>query len=283
MNFHIYRPAANLHPYVKHYYYWHDDTSGVINLPQNLLSLGDQYMVFLQQGEVSCQPCQHTTFTLPQTSVVGHFTCSSQLKVKGPVKVVIVHLNAYGSYRMLGINMHAISNYYRDLGKLPGQNWSSLATQLASADAAGIPALLDTALQGAMQQQAYNKQEVEEVANFLQEKDGHVNIAELAARFRLSRPTLERLFMEVVGLPPKLYARMLRFKKAMQLLQQTSVPQWQPMTANNSQYYNEAVFRQDYVYFNGQTPSFFNTFGNNNNNTASVAQMPVPATGVAVA
>ncbi len=55
------------------------------------------------------------------------------------------------------------------------------------------------------------------------------------------------------------------------------------MTANNGQYYNEAVFRQDYVYFNGQTPSFFNAFGNNNNNTGAVTQMPVHAAGIAVA
>jgi AraC-like DNA-binding protein len=282
MNFHIYRPAANLHPYVKHYYYWHDDTTGVINLPQNLLSLGDQYMVFLQQGEVSCQPCQHAAFTLPQMSVVGHFTCSSQLKVKGPVKAVVVHLNAYGSYRMLGINMHAISNYYRDLAKLPDGSWQALATQLAGTDSAQLPALLDAALANAMQHQAYNRQEVEQVANYLQEKDGHVNIAYLAARFRLSKPTLERLFLEVVGLPPKLYARMLRFKKAMQLLQQVNTPQWQPATAG-AQYYNEAVLKQDYVYFNGQAPSFFSTLGTGNNNTAAVAQMPVHNTGIAVA
>jgi transcriptional regulator GlxA family with amidase domain len=109
-----------------------------------------------------------------------------------------------------------------------------------------------------------------------------VNIAYLAARFRLSKPTLERLFLEVVGLPPKLYARMLRFKKAMQLLQQVNTPQWQPATAG-AQYYNEAVLKQDYVYFNGQAPSFFSTLGTGNNNTAAVAQMPVHNTGIAVA
>jgi AraC-like DNA-binding protein len=280
MNFHIYRPAANLHPYVKHYYYWHDDTTGVITLPQSLLSLGDQYMVFLQEGEVSCQPCHHAAFQLPEASVIGHFTCSSQLKVKGPVKMVIVQLNAYGSHRMLGINMHAISNYYRNLAKLADNSWQALAAQLRSADAGQVPALLDQALQHAMQQQAaYNKQAVEKVADYLQQENGQVNIAHLASRFRLSRPTLERMFMEVVGLPPKLYARMLRFKKAMRVVQQISMPQWQPVAGAAGQYYNETVFRQDYVYFNGQIPSFFMPSGT----TGAVAQMPTQAAGVAVA
>jgi len=280
MNFHIYRPAANLHPYVKHYYYWHDDTSGMITLPQSLLSLGDQYMVFLQEGEVSCQPCHHAAFQLPEASVIGHFTCSSQLKVKGPVKMVIVQLNAYGSYRMLGINMHAISNYFRNLAKTGNGSWEQLAAQLRTADAGQVPALLDQALQQAMQQQAYDKQAVEKVADYLQQENGHVNIAHLASRFRLSRPTLERMFMEVVGLPPKLYARMLRFKKAMRVMQHIAMPQWQPIAgAGNGQYYNEAVFRQDYVYFNGQTPSFFMPSGT----TGAVAQMPQTGAGVAVA
>lgn len=279
MNFHIYRPAANLHPYVKHYYYWHDDTTGVITLPQSLLSLGDQYMVFLQQGEVSCQPCHHAAFQLPEASVIGHFTCSSQLRVKGPVKMVVVQLNAYGSYRMLGLNMHAISNYYRNLAKLPDSGWAQLANQLRAADAGQVPALLDRAMQHAMQQHPYNRQAVEKVADYLQQENGHVNIAHLASRFRLSRPTLERMFMEVVGLPPRLYASMLRFKKSMRVMQQISMPQWQPVPGNE-QYYNEAVLRQDYVYFNGQTPSFFVPSGA----TGAVAQMPAQApAGVAVA
>jgi AraC-like DNA-binding protein len=259
MNFHIYRPAANLHPYVKHYYYWHDDTTGVITLPQSLLSLGDQYMVFLQQGEVNCQPCQHAAFQLPAASIIGHFTCASQLRVKGPVKMVIVQLNAYGSYRMLGINMHAISNYYRNLAKLPEGNWHQLAAQLAAADAGQVPALLDQALQHAMGQQSYNKHAVEKVADYLEQEHGHVNIAHLASRFRLSRPTLERMFMEVVGLPPKLYARMLRFKSSLRAKQPNSMP-------------------QDYAYFNRHMPSFFMPAGT----TAAVAQMPTEA-GVAVA
>jgi AraC-like DNA-binding protein len=278
MNFHIYRPAANLHPYVKHYYYWHDDTTGVITLPQSLLSLGDQYMVFLQEGEVTCQPCHHSAFQLPEASVIGHFTCSSQLKVKGPVKMVIVQLNAYGSYRMLGINMHAISNYYRNLGKLGNNSWQQLADQLRTADVGQVPALLDQTLQQAMQQQAYNQQAVEKVADYLQQENGHVNIGHLASRFRLSRPTLERMFMEVVGLPPRMYASMLRFKKSMRVMQQISMPQWQPVSAAG-QYYNEAVLRQDYVYFNGQTPSFFMPSGT----TGAVAQMPAQAAGAAVA
>ncbi len=275
MNFHIYRPADSLHPYVKHYYYWHDDTTGVITLPQSLLSLGDQYMVFLQEGEVTCQPCHHAAFTLPKTTVIGHFTCSSQLKVKGPVKVVIVQLNAYGSHRMLGIDMHAISNYYRDLTKLAGHNWQQLATQLAGADAGQVASLLDEALQNAMQQQAYGHQEIEEVADYLQQQNGHVNMSHLATRFRLSKPTLERMFKEVVGLPPRMYAQMLRFKNSMRLMQQMSMPQWQP-ALDNAQYYNDAVLRQDYVYFNGQTPSFFSPAG------TAIAQMPVQA-GTAVA
>jgi AraC-like DNA-binding protein len=260
MNFHIHRPAANLHPYVKHYYYWHDDTTGVITLPQSLLSLGDQYMVFLQQGEVSCQPCQHAAFQLPAASIIGHFTCASQLRVKGPVKMVIVQFNAYGSYRMLGMNMHAISNYYRNLAKLPDNNWQQLSTRLQAANAEQVPALLNEALQQAMQQQAGNMQAIEKVVDYMEREKGYVSIGYVASRFRLSRPTLERMFMEVVGLPPKLYARMLRFKSSMRTMQ-----------TNNS-------LPQDYAYFNRQTPSFFMPSGT----TAAVAHMP-SAAGMAVA
>lgn len=268
MNFHTYRPKAGLHPYVKHYYYWRDDTRGAISLPQHLLSLGDQYMIFLRQGEVSCQPSQHASFTLPEAVVVGHFTCSCQLRVSGPVSMVIVQLNACGCYRLLGVSTHTFSNYYRNLNKHPDTAWQQLASQLTLAGAGEVPALLDVALGKIMQQQSHSLQRADHIADFLQQQYGQVSMTQLARQFGLSRPTLERIFMEVVGLPPRLYARMLRFKKAMRLLQQMRLPQWLA-AMDRKGHYNEHMFIADYLYFNGQPPSFFPPSG-----PAAVTQLP---------
>jgi methylphosphotriester-DNA--protein-cysteine methyltransferase len=51
---------------------------------------------------------------------------------------------------------------------------------------------------------------VDEMVDYLTEQKGQVAMLELALRFKTSRHTLERQFMEVTGLTPQLYTRLLR-------------------------------------------------------------------------
>ncbi|UCJ05185.1 helix-turn-helix domain-containing protein [Chitinophaga pendula] len=256
MNFQIYRPSASLHPYVKQYYSWQDDNHGTSSIPQNLISLGDQYLLFIHKGTVTCKPKNHSAFTLPYASVIGHFNCASQLKVSGPVDITVIQLNAYGAYRLIGLCMHTLTNYYRDLYKLQQPAWETLGRTLQDGIQQSLLGnILDNALT-AILDTPRPLQQIDVITEFLLKQNGNTGIDYLSRRFDISRPTLERRFMEVVGLPPTLYTRMLRFKAAMRNLQQVSFPQWTAFLQNNG-YYNEAVFIKDYLYFNGQSPSFF--------------------------
>ena len=254
MNFRIYHPAATLAPYVKHYYYLQNANSGLINLPQNLFSLGDLYMVFLQEGEVTFQPSQHASFTLPSASVIGHFTCHHQIRVKGPVKMTVVQLNAYGCYKLAGLDMSAFNNYYRDLQKHTNQSWHQLTQDLSTAaDPISLDLTLNNAFSTLLSENDHPLKQVDEVADYMIRHQGYINMDKLTRKFKTSRPTLERKFMEVIGITPQLYARMLRFRDAMRNMQKMNVEQWQSFITNND-YYNHAQFIQDFQFFKGETP-----------------------------
>jgi AraC-like DNA-binding protein len=274
MNFRIYQPATSLAPYVKQYYHLQSSNSGLINLPQNLFSLGDLYMVFLQEGEVIFQPTQHASFTLPEASVVGHFTCHHQIRVKGPVKMTVIQLNAYGCYRLAGLDMSSFNNYFRDLLKQDRECWKDLANKIASAaDITKLDAVLDDALANMMCSHVHNLKQVDEIADYIIGIQGYTNIERLTRKFKISRHTLERKFMEVIGLTPQLFARMLRFRDAMRHMQKMTVEEWQAFITNND-YYNQASFIQDFLFFKGEAPVL--------NQETAIAQMPV-ARPVAVA
>lgn len=115
MNFHIYHPANALRPFVKQYYYWEDDTRGTLQLPQNLFALGDQYLILMLEGKGEVKPAAHKAFTLTGNSILGHITCACHFQVEGPVKVAVIQLNAYGSYRLSGLHSECFTNYYRNL------------------------------------------------------------------------------------------------------------------------------------------------------------------------
>ncbi|HVI49107.1 MAG TPA: DUF6597 domain-containing transcriptional factor [Chitinophaga sp.] len=267
MKLHIYQPADGLRPYVKQYYFWEDNTNGAIQLPHNLFALGDQYMVFILEGEASVKPMHHAGFTLPQNAVLGHFTCACELKVKGPVKAVIVQLNAYGGYRLLKLDMASFTNYYRSLATHENPVWMQLAAQLGAAgEPAAITALLNNACTQALAINNPPLKQVDVMADYLVSNQGNVSVDELSSVFNLSKPTLERLFTAIVGLPPQLYARMMRFKTAMHSMQQLNLPQWQA-NIHTTAYYNQAMFIDDYLTFNGVAPSA----------AATIAYMPVAA------
>ncbi|MCW3463867.1 helix-turn-helix domain-containing protein [Chitinophaga nivalis] len=278
MNFHIYCPEDALHPFVKQYYYWEDNTQGLIQLPQNLLALGDQYIVCILEGEATIKPAHHPAFTLPQNAIIGHFTCACQLQVRGPIKMAVIQLNAYGCYRVLGLDAAHFTNYYRNLDVLDLPHWQELPATLAtlSTPEAMIPHL-NNACKAAMAQQTRGLQQIDEIADYLLCNQGNVSLPELSHHFHLSRPTLERRFTAVVGLPPQLYARMIRYKTALRTLQDLRLPQWQA-AITPTQYYNQAMFIKDYLLFHGETPAYFAPAAA----AATIAHMPAN-TRVAVA
>ncbi|NLR79761.1 DUF6597 domain-containing transcriptional factor [Chitinophaga eiseniae] len=267
MNFHICHPADALRPFVKQYYFWEDDTRGIIQLPQNLFALGDQYMVFILEGKAEIKPTNHKAFTLPANAVLGHLTCACQLQVQGPVKVAVVQLNAYGCYRLLGLEVAGFTNYYRNLAITGQPGWQELSAALKQVtDPREIESLLDEACIKALAIRDCTLREVDDMVDYMLIMQGNVSVEELSARYDLSRPTLERIFSTIVGIPPQLYARMIRYKTALSALRQLNLPEWQSPVATTA-YYNQAMFIQDYLQFNHQAPSYFGA--------ATIAHLPV--------
>ncbi|MFY0254505.1 DUF6597 domain-containing transcriptional factor [Chitinophaga sp. 30R24] len=268
MNFHIYHPADALRPFVKQYYYWEDDTRGMIQLPQSLFALGDQYMVFILEGKAEIKPASYQAFALPANTVLGQLTCACQLQVYGPVKVAIIQLNAYGCYRLLGLDVPNFTNYYRTLNASGQLHWNELPAALRAIKQGNeIESLLDEACLQALDSHTNHLNEVDDMVDYLLIKQGNVSIAELSARHQLSRPTLERIFSAIVGIPPQLYARMIQYKTALNASQQLQLPAWQLPVATTP-YYNQAMFIRDYLRFHHETPAYFAA------TAATIAHMP---------
>jgi AraC-like DNA-binding protein len=66
---------------------------------------------------------------------------------------------------------------------------------------------------------------------------------------------LERQFLQVIGLPPKVYG-IARFQNVMQALQYAAFQAW-PALAMDCGYYDQAHFIKEFKTFTGTTPSEF--------------------------
>ncbi|MGX5817281.1 DUF6597 domain-containing transcriptional factor [Chitinophaga lutea] len=210
MNTYRLHPKSTLHPYVQQYIVLEDITSPAEIAKNKLFTMGKQYLVFIQQGGLTFRPMDHAAFDLPLCAVTGPFTCPVHARVTGPLRAVVVQLNAYASHRLMGISMESVTNYFRDLTKVDVR-WKETAERLRTAHgAAAITAVLDDALESLLPVQSQALQQVDEMVEYLAANKGQVAMLDLALRYKTSRHTLERQFMEVTGLTPQLYQRLLR-------------------------------------------------------------------------
>lgn len=96
---------------------------------------------------------------------------------------------------------------------------------------------------------------VDQAMAALVKRGGNASMEELASLACLSLRQFERKCSERLGMPPKQYARLIRFCKAYQLKEQFPQKTWTEI-AYNSGYYDQMHFIRDFKKFAGVTPSF---------------------------
>ena len=90
----------------------------------------------------------------------------------------------------------------------------------------------------------------------LESHDGRLPIATLAEGLGISQEHLSRRFRTQVGLAPKLYARIMKFRRVIEELKLLESVDW-PDLALGCGYYDQAHFIRDFRAFAGATPTEF--------------------------
>lgn len=86
-------------------------------------------------------------------------------------------------------------------------------------------------------------------------REGAVSISELRERTGLTKTRLARAFREQIGVPPKLYARILRFRRLLGLLNQGAGPLAD--LAFDAGYYDQPHMNAEFRELSGLTPREF--------------------------
>jgi len=83
--------------------------------------------------------------------------------------------------------------------------------------------------------------------------NGAITVTQLTRKLFLTERQLQRLFKTFVGLPPKFYARIIRFNYIFQLLKENKL-RWVDL-AYETGYYDQAHFIRNFRTFTGEDPS----------------------------
>jgi AraC-like DNA-binding protein len=169
--------------------------------------------------------------------------------------VIGVRLLPAGAAELLGRPLHELTNFTVDLGDLIGTAAEELFERCSVA--IGPEARLRAALHWLEERATVTARQVEDdavvwAAREIERHHGALSITRLRERTGWSKSRFAAVFRERVGVPPKRLARIIRFRRALELLHRGGLPLTE--IALRTGYYDQPHFNSDFHEFTGATP-----------------------------
>lgn len=195
---------------------------------------------------------------------VGMMRRAIAVRSAGPLRTVAVRFRAGAAGAFLGLPLHALSDQRAGLDQL----WGRDAAERLS-DALWTDELSDRARIGLIEQQLLCRLRLATGADdgggallvrralaALDSSQGALRIEQLAGELGVTRQHIAAQFRSRVGLTPKLYARICRFRRATAALRDAACPDWAEL-ALACGYFDQSHLIHDFQEFAGCAPERF--------------------------
>lgn len=188
----------------------------------------------------------------PAGFVAGLWDTYAITETRGSQRGVQVELTAVGAHLLLGLPMHELTNRVITLDEAFGRAGARLREAIGKASRyAPRFAALDDFFLDRLDDARSPVPSVTRALARLSQRAGNVRVRALADEIGCSRRHLNARFNEQVGVPPKLLARILRFERALKLVDAGSG--WAQI-AQDCGYYDQAHLTRDFNQFAGCPP-----------------------------
>ena len=258
MRYQSYSPSPGLRPFVERYCLLeqneqvaHPDLMPPGGFSGLMLNLGDDYHARTPTGLLS----------LPRCGLGGQLTRTMHLSAPARTRVLLIMFRPTGLHRAFGLPMPTVTNRIVDVPDVIDgsfrRDWCALLERLMGmSDAAEPIRLVDAQLWRLFGRRGLSTSWVDGALHYLTHQPTDQTVAQLTGRLRVSQRQLTRRFSEEIGLPPKTFARVMRFRRLFQTVLTRPQRRWHDLIYEGG-WYDQAHFIQDLRAFTGQTPSAF--------------------------
>ena len=189
----------------------------------------------------------------PRSVSVGPQLNRVRIDVDHDHKAVRVGFHPGGLHRLLGLSLADMIDGSYDAEDVFGAEMKELNTKLQEAD--GFDAIKDLVEQFLLQKLHSLKQVLpfDQAMLELVRSEGSISIEKIASLACLSLRQFERVSKERIGLPPKLFARIIRFSKAYRIRESSPDISWTKI-AYECNYFDQMHLIRDFKQFAGVAP-----------------------------
>lgn len=251
------RPSTPLARYIKCYWAMQfDDRAGGHKtetvLPDGTLeivfNLADRFRRFHPDGRVELQP---------GTIIVGQMRRFVKIQPTGRVDLFGVRFHTAGAYHHFRCPLSELTDKIVEPRAIFGDLFRCLEQQILDArstvDRVGI---IEKLLLDSLRHPGPSEKVVEAVKDHISVNNGVVSIRETARYFGVSQRQLERHFLEMVGVSPKFYSRVIRLQSIISAFRGTDARDLLGLALRYG-YYDQSHFVREFAEFSGKSPTTF--------------------------
>jgi AraC-like DNA-binding protein len=213
-----------------------------------VFNYGDAYQAF--QGD-------ELPRDVPTAFFSGQFTSNFHLILKGNVRIAGVVFKPSAINNLFGIRMSTLVNSRMLLNYALAEKATDLHNQIGSAKSDQVRAdILFTFLSDKLKEINYTPTLTDQAVAIIDQNKGNIAVNEVAEKLGVSQRSLEKWFLEKVGLSPKFYARIKRFSVLSNIVAHKEKVDWQEVLVEAG-FHDQSHLIKEYLDFNKMNPSTY--------------------------
>jgi len=190
----------------------------------------------------------------PKSFVVGQITGPMLIRSRGPAKILGVRFHPHGANRMLRTPASELTDSVVALGDI-SSHLDAVADRLHDCHSVELQlrVIEDVAEDLSAKNARTHDAAILFAASEFERTHGLASISDVARQLGISVRQLERRFLSAVGVAPKLFCRLMRFKRVVRAMDGPA-NNWTD-TAINAGYYDQPHLIRDFRQFTGKAPT----------------------------
>lgn len=224
-------------------------------MQERVIPYGCMEMVFHSENRLLCSSAKDKGELQPRLFICGQATNFKDISLTGKLNMISITFLPYGAKVFFDIPLNELNSQALSLSDIDKKVYGELEEILLDAsDNDERIRLIETFLITKLRAfKEHNFKRIYTAIQSINQTKGDISITQLADRCCLSYKQFKRIFAEHIGANPKDFLRIVRFQKALYLLEHhptISLPQ----LAFESGYYDQSHLINEFKVFSGYTP-----------------------------